>query len=235
VRWAVEPEYPDRDGRPIADNTLQFSWIVMLQGNLDALLPDFVGGDLLWYPVQGDNRTRVAPDVMVALGRPKGHRGCYKQWEEGHIAPQVVFEVLSPGNTASEMVEKLSFYDRHGVEEYYVIDPDLPALEVYVRRRGTLRPAAVGEEHTSARLGIRFVRRDGVLSVLHPDGSPFRSFAEERAERRAVLEERDAALEERDAALEERAVALEERDAAAQRAARLAERLRALGIDPDEL
>lgn len=64
--------YPDSDGRPIADNTEQFEWIVVLKDNLDAMLPDFIAGDLLWYPVEGDNKTRVAPDVLVALGRPSG-------------------------------------------------------------------------------------------------------------------------------------------------------------------
>jgi Uma2 family endonuclease len=60
---------------------------------------------------------------MVAIGRPKGHRGCYKQWEEGGIAPQVVFEVLSPSNSVKEMNDKRAFYDTYGVEEYYVYDP----------------------------------------------------------------------------------------------------------------
>jgi Uma2 family endonuclease len=195
-----EPEYPERDGQPMSDNTLQFDWIVMLKGNLDALLPDFVGGDLLWYPVEGDNRTRAAPDVMVALGRPKGRRGSYKQWEEDGLAPAVVFEVLSPGNSAEEMAEKLAFYDRFGVEEYYVIDPDVPTLEVYLRKRGALRAATVGEQHTSPRLGIRFVRKDGQLAVFRPDDKPFLSFPELQA-----------------------------------KAERLAERLRALGVDPDEI
>ena len=72
------------------------------QGGLDALFRDdpdvFVAGDLLWYPVEGDPKTRIAPDAMVVFGRPKGYRGSYKQWDEGGIAPQVVFEVLSPGN-----------------------------------------------------------------------------------------------------------------------------------------
>jgi Uma2 family endonuclease len=145
--------------------------------------------------------------VMVALGRPKGRRGSYKQWEEDGLAPAVVFEVLSPGNTAQEMEEKLAFYDQHGVEEYYVIDPDLPALEVYVRRRGALRAAAVGEQHTSPRLGIRFVRKDGQLTVFRPDGKPFLTFPELQAER----------------------------DAATAKVERLAERLRALGVDPDEI
>ena len=64
--------YPDCDGEPMSDNTEQWEWMVTLKGNLDACLPDFVASDLLWYPVEGDNKTRMAPDVMVAFGRPKG-------------------------------------------------------------------------------------------------------------------------------------------------------------------
>src|SRR5690242_14307438 len=75
--------YPDSDGEPIAENTRQYEWIVTIKGGLDAVFRDdpnvFVAGDLLWYPVEGDNTTRTAPDAMVALGRPKGDRGSYKQ------------------------------------------------------------------------------------------------------------------------------------------------------------
>ena len=76
-------EYPESDGKPMADNTVQFRWIVKLQGGLDVLFRDdlkvFVAGDLLWYPVEGNNKLRMAPDVMVAFGRPKGDRGSYRQ------------------------------------------------------------------------------------------------------------------------------------------------------------
>jgi Uma2 family endonuclease len=68
--------YPDSDGQPMADNTKQFSWIVLLKENLECLFANdpnvFVAGDLLWYPVEGKPEIRVAPDVLVALGRPKG-------------------------------------------------------------------------------------------------------------------------------------------------------------------
>ncbi len=78
--------YPEDDGNPMSDNTLQFRWIVTIQGGLDALFRDnpdvFVAGDLLWYPIQGDNAIRQAPDAMVAFGRQKGDRGSYRQWEE---------------------------------------------------------------------------------------------------------------------------------------------------------
>jgi hypothetical protein len=71
--------YPDTDGEPIAENTLQFQWIVTIKEGLEAVFLDrpdvFVAGDLFWYPVEGDPATRTASDALVVFGRPKGHRG----------------------------------------------------------------------------------------------------------------------------------------------------------------
>jgi Uma2 family endonuclease len=212
--------YPESDGKRLAENTAQYHWIEVLKGNLDALLPsDFVAADLLWYPIEGDNQTRAAPDVMVALSRPKGGRSSYRQWEEGGIAPQFVVEILSPGNNPDEMRDKRDFYETHGVLEYLVIDPDQDEperaiLEVWVRRRGVLQLARFTDTWKSQTLGITFVREDGRLTVQRPDGAPFLTFAN-LAKR---LEDANA-----------------ERDAATARARRLAERLRALGLDPDEV
>ena len=127
--------YPDSDGETIAYNTKQFRWVSIISNNLDLLFTNdkmvFIAGYLLWYPVEGSPKIRQAPDVMVAFGRPKGHRGSCKQWEENNIAPQVVFEILSPGNTKKEMSKKLLFYDCYGVEEYYIYDPDKNELSVF--------------------------------------------------------------------------------------------------------
>ena len=49
---------------------------------------------------------------MVIFGCEKGDRGSYQQWKENNIAPQVVFEILSPGNTTKEMNRKLLFLSR---------------------------------------------------------------------------------------------------------------------------
>jgi len=61
----TKPEiiYPDSDGEPMADNTKQFRWIVTVKENLEILFANiiidvFVAGDLLWYPVQGNNKIR---------------------------------------------------------------------------------------------------------------------------------------------------------------------------------
>ncbi|NJL05004.1 MAG: Uma2 family endonuclease, partial [Chloroflexaceae bacterium] len=134
--------YPESDGMPMAENTEQFQWIVLIKENLEALFRDdprvFIAGDLLWYPVQGDNRTRVAPDAMVVFGRPKGKRGSYKQWDEDNCAPQVVVEILSPGNRAGEMTNKYLFYTRFGVEEYYLYDPEEHTLDGWQREASLL-------------------------------------------------------------------------------------------------
>ena len=127
--------YPDSDGETITYNTKQFRWVSIISNNLDLLFTNvkmvFIAGYLLWYPVEGSPKIRQDPDVMVAFGRPKGHRGSCKQWEENNIAPQVVFEILSPGNTKKEMSKKLLFYDCYGVEEYYIYDPDKNELSVF--------------------------------------------------------------------------------------------------------
>ena len=203
--------YPESDGKPMADNTRQFDWIIRLADNLRALFADrpdvFVAGDLLWYPVEGDNKIRAAPDTMVVFGRPPGDRGSYLQWREDGLAPQVVFKVLSPGNTVAEMTRKFLFYEQYGVEEYYVYDPDRGSLDGWIRRGGRLEDVPDMQGWVSPRLGIRF-GMDGMDLVLYrPDGRRFETFVE----------------------LEQRA------EQATQRAERLAERLRALGVDPDNL
>jgi Uma2 family endonuclease len=175
-------DYPDSDGQPMADNTKQFRWIVVIKENLELLYvadPQvFVAGDLLWYPVEGDNTIRQAPDAMVVVGRPKGDRGSYRQWQEDNIAPQVVFEILSPGNRVGEMLRKLGFYDRHGVEEYYIYDPDRLELTGLLRGEQGLEVIEAINGWVSPRLQIRFQIIDQGLEIYRPDGQRFLTYSE---------------------------------------------------------
>ena len=198
--------YPDSDGKPMADNTKQFRWIVTIVGGLEALFRDqpevFVAGDLLWYPVEGNNTIRAAPDAMVAFGRTKGDRGSYKQWEEQGIAPQVVFEVRSPGNTQRELDNKLDFYQRYGVEEYYLYDPDRGRLTGWRRSGNKLRPIPEMRGWVSPRLQLRFDLEGLDLSLTGPDGKRFATYLEiaQRAEQEAQRAEREAQRAEQEAA-----------------------------------
>ena len=178
----TETIYPESDGKPMADNTKQFRWILTIQQNIDWLYANdpqiFVAGDLLWYPVEGQTQIAAAPDTMVVFGRPKGDRGSYKQWEEGNIAPQVVFEILSPSNKSVEMAKKLLFYDRYGVEEYYIYNPDNNNLEVLIRNAGSLDSIPESHDWVSPRLGIRFDLSSDELQIYRPDGTKFYSYIE---------------------------------------------------------
>jgi len=174
--------YPESDGKPMADNTKQFRWILTIQQNIDWLYTNdpqvFVAGDLLWYPVEGQTQIAAAPDTMVVFGRPKGDRGSYKQWEENNIAPQVVFEILSPSNKSVEMAKKLLFYDRYSVEEYYIYNPNNNNLEVLIRNAGSLDSIPESHDWVSPRLGIRFDLSSDELQIYRPDGTKFYSYIE---------------------------------------------------------
>ncbi len=235
---SVVPDlYPDSDGQPMAENTEQYLWIVRLVSNLRILLKDqtaFVAGDLFWYPVEvkeaGVKPPSQAPDVLVALGRPAGYRGSYKQWEEDGIAPQVVFEIISPSNSVPEFAKKQTFYEQYGVLEMYVYDPESYEFWGFVRETRAASFQLITSltlPWVSPLLGIRFELFEDGLSVFHPSGEIFKDPEEWEAERTLIREERDAAQAERDAAQAERDAAQAERD-------RAWAKLQELGIDPSE-
>jgi Uma2 family endonuclease len=210
IRHPEKLIYPETDGQPMGENTIQVKWIIELFNGLQAVFRDrpdvFVAANLFWYPVHGDPTTVLAPDVMVALGRPKGDRPSYKQWEEGGVAPQAVFEVLSPGNTTDEMDNKRKFFRRYGVEEYYEYDPYIHKLRVWQRSGRKLVAVKDVNGFVSLRLGIRFaVPGTEPMTVFRPDGRPFRTYLQ----------------------------LLADAEAQQQRAAALAAKLRELGVDPD--
>jgi len=212
---ASEVLYPDSDGKPMADNTKQYRWIVRLVTNLKQLLQGqtaFVAGDLLWYPIQVEQPPVPcqAPDVMVVLGRPDGDRSSYKQWDEDNLAPQVVFEIISPSNSATEISQKQGFYDRHRVLEMFFYDPDSFEFWGLIRQTADERPTLLTRLNlpwTSPTLGIKFDIFDDGLAVFYPNGERFKDPEE-------LFQERDQVRQTLDRALA---------------------KLREMGIDPDAL
>ncbi len=200
--------YPETDGEPMAENTIQYRWIVTIKEGLEGVFesrPDvFVAADLFWYPVEGESEIRAAPDVMVVLGRPKRDRPSYMQWEEGGVPPDVVFEILSPSNRPTAMKDKLRFYEQYGVSEYYVYDPDKVEFKGFIRSDDALRPIPNTSEWTSPLLDVRFDLSGPELVILDPKGERFLTVQEIRMER----------------------------DQERNRSERLAAQLRAAGIEP---
>jgi Uma2 family endonuclease len=226
-------EYPDDDGELSCDGSLQFTWIARIYSNLDVVFrndPDVVvAGNLLWYAVEGQRTIRTTPDVMVAFGRPVGRRGSYKQWEEGNIPPQVVFETFSPDSCPVGLEYKFQFYKQYGVEEYYTYDPETGSLEGWLRAGSRLVKVEEMLGYVSPRLRIRFEPGQGPdsLRVFGPDGRLFQRICEIAAEQGAAEKRAEAAERQRAEAECQRA------EAERQRADRLAAKLRELGFEPD--
>jgi Uma2 family endonuclease len=255
-----EIKYPDGDGKPMSEHDLQYKWIVVIKEGVEAQFTDepnvYVAGDHLWYPVEGNNKIRQGPDILVAIGRPRRLRGSYKQWEEGGIAPQVVFEVQSPGNRRGELKRKFEFYQQYEVEEYYLYDPFRGTLRGWLRVGQSLEEIPVMAGFVSPRLGIRFepgkgpdnltiIGRNGERFLTYPEVIEQRDAERQRAEEverlraaeaepRAQAEQRAESAEQRAESAEQRAESAEQRaESAEQRADRYAAMLRDLGIEPE--
>jgi len=250
---AHDPNFPDSDGRPMADNQTQYKWMVTIAEGLDDLYRDrpnvLVACDLLWYFDPTNSRRRVAPDVFVAFGRPKAPRHSYKEWLEGH-APQVVFEIHSPSNREKEMDRKRRLHDARGVEEYYYYFPEEAAGRFDGWRRGAagLEPIAETDGWTSPLLEVTFETPpfDNALMLRRPDGEAFQHVQDVMKDRRAMrrlakverrrrkdAERRNEILERRAREDRERALEADRRAGEADRRAAEAER-RALA-DREEL
>ena len=119
-------DYPDSDGKPMAENDWQRNVIMYAMGALKTRFagrPDvYVSGDLLIYYEEGNPRASVVPNVFVVFGAESRLRRNYKLWEEPK-APDFVLEVASPGRWREHEGPKRALYERLGVQEYFQHDP----------------------------------------------------------------------------------------------------------------
>ena len=77
-----------------------------------------------------DIYTVVQPDICVVCDAEKiDKRGCYG-------APDLVIEILSPGNSKKEMKYKYALYQEAKVPEYWIVDPDHQNVLLYVLKDG---------------------------------------------------------------------------------------------------
>ena len=231
-------DYPESDGKPLAENDPQLHAIHYAFGALLLYYREradvYVSGDLLIYYEEGNPRVSVAPDVFVVFGVEDRMRGNYKVWEEGK-GPDFVLEVASPNTWREDVGPKRSIYARLGVREYFLFDPTgeylsprlqgyrlvegeyerLPAVES-IDRTLTLRSEVLGLE-LRAKAGGEMRFRDpatGENLLSHGEEHAARQAASARAEAAELRAEREAgarrAAEARIAKLESRLGAIDD-------------------------
>ena len=77
----------------------------------------------------------VQPDLCVVCDP-------YKLDERGCIgAPELIVEILSPGNSKLELKQKFDLYESREVKEYWIIQPEHQTVMIYTWVNGTYVPS----------------------------------------------------------------------------------------------
>lgn len=120
-------------------------------------------GELFWAPVGVEfpaTGEGVQPDFMFVSNERRGIIG-----EAGIVGPpDLVVEILSPSTASRDRTIKLRLYERQGVREYWIVDPDENTVDVWRfgedpahERFTTTLPVRLGiEELGSIDLGVVF-------------------------------------------------------------------------------
>jgi Uma2 family endonuclease len=217
-----------------------FLLIETLQLHVAARQDIYVAGNMAIYfsARQVKSNDFLGPDVMVIRGTTLRKRKSWVCWHEERT-PSVVIELLSESTEDRDRNDKMAIYATVlRTPEYFLFDPIDGRLEGY-----RLDPAAQAYAPIPADpAGLLAVEQLGLLlGVLWDESDPewhkpaLRWHRPDGARVPNRQEIAASALEEKRTAQESERIAQEEKRIAQARAARLAEKLRALGLDPDDL
>ena len=164
--------YPSSDGKPMGETGIHVRAMMHLHLALEEFFKPrqdiYIATDMFWYWKEGRTKT-VAPDVMVVPGvNSRPERRSFFTWRENGAVPAVVFEVASEGTWKSDLIRKRRLYQRRGVKEYFIFDPE----DLY------LRPRLLGFRLKGRRYQTLFAV-DGILNSdlgfdMRPDGEMLR-------------------------------------------------------------
>jgi Uma2 family endonuclease len=218
--------------------------------------------NLNFYVTDDEDEYPIVPDVAVIKGVPFHHEISWRIGVSGP-APQVVFELASDKTWKRDLEEKPHTYARIGTQEYYAFDPYEPPLPLSRRKGRRLfgwhADAGTGLMRQVSPQSDGSLWSPQLNSWLKPDGmyvrlyDPFgrRRLTENEADkekahwealaRQAEAERAEAAIQQLQAEALARQAETERAEREAQRAQEaiqwaeaIAEKLRALGINPDQ-
>ncbi len=238
-------ELPCSDDIPVdnEDQNLLPNLLLFLLASLWSERMDwFFGVDMAIYHTTGVNpRVPVVPDCFLSLGveRKKGgkSRRSYATWEETEVVPILTLEIVShqPGE---EYDDKLAIYANLGVLYYVIYNPEFwqrdrhQPFEVYKLDDGTYR-LQVGEPYWMPEIGLGLGRGRQVIGGIEQEvllwhderGNPYPTPDELLQQVQGQLQAERLRTD----------AALKQAESERQRAERLADYVRSLGIDPDNL
>lgn len=107
----------------------------IISGNINEKLRAFVkkrgAGLVLFAPIDIylDNENAYQPDLVFVS---KQRRDIIK--DDGiHGVPDMVIEILSPSTAYYDIKKKYKMYEKSGVKEYWIVDPEMKSVELFTR------------------------------------------------------------------------------------------------------
>jgi Uma2 family endonuclease len=197
---AVDPRFPDADGRPMGDTDFHSDALIWLREGLQDHFADdptwYVATNIILYWDYDNPKNRRDPDVLVARGVAGNHRRrSFRVWEEG-VLPCTLFEIASKKTWRQDVGEKIGLYAAVGIPEYFLFDPEGkyldPILQGFRRQKGAyvpMKPAKDGSL-TSRQLGLRLVPEGVLLRLIDlRTGQPVLTRTERAEQERQRAEE----------------------------------------------
>lgn len=95
-----------------------------------------------------DSENVVQPDLMVVCNKDKVDR------HGVHGAPDLVIEITSPSTRRNDRLVKFNLYQRAGVREYWIVDPDARVVLVHTLEEGQYHAADAYAAGSAVPVGI---------------------------------------------------------------------------------
>jgi Uma2 family endonuclease len=84
------------------------------------------------YDVHLDDENVYQPDIIFVA-----KENLHKIKQNGFYgAPELIFEILSPSNATYDLENKKDVYERSGVKEYWIVNPETSLAEGFTLTRG---------------------------------------------------------------------------------------------------
>ena len=111
----------------------------LLGHHLSNFIIDHGLGKLFYAPcdVMLSESDVVQPDLLF-VSRKREH--LLRDGQKVQGAPDLVIEILSPSTADRDRGKKLALYGRHGVTEYWLVDPVAETISIHRQQAGELLP-----------------------------------------------------------------------------------------------
>lgn len=232
---------------PEIESSLHYMQLLLLVTCLEWLWRDqndfFIGANLTIYfsRQQLKNRDFRGPDFFLVKQTEKRPRNAWVVWEEDGKYPNLIIELLSNSTaTVDRNLKKVLYQDRFRTPEYFWFSPETYEFEGFRLSGHEYQAIAPNPQgwRWSEELGLFLGVEANQLRYFTPEGEKVPTPEESAAQASIQFKQTSVQLEQTSVQLEQTSAQLEQerqqREAAQQKAAILAERLRSLGIDPDQ-